>query len=87
MIRAGGYLRISSDPKDKRYGVNRQREDVTTLADVKGWQIVDWYPDNDRSASSGKERPEWYRLLSDVSAAVEWWPRRRYAGAVAWDRY
>ena len=79
LIRAGGYLRISSDPKDKRQGVNRQREDVTTLADVKGWQIVDWYPDNDRSASSGKERPEWDRLLADVKAG-------RIDAIAAWDQ-
>ena len=36
MTRAGCYCRISSDPRDKREGVGRQREDTTTLCEVKG---------------------------------------------------
>jgi DNA invertase Pin-like site-specific DNA recombinase len=69
-IRASGYCRISSDPKDKREGVDRQRQDVTALCEVKGWQLAGFYIDNDRSASNGKDRPLWDRLLADIEAGT-----------------
>ena len=78
-VRAGCYLRISSDPNDKREGVNRQREDTAALCEVKGWTVADVYPDNDRSASSGRERPEWDRLLSDIKAG-------KIDAIAAWDQ-
>jgi DNA invertase Pin-like site-specific DNA recombinase len=67
-VRAGCYCRISSDPSDKRQGVDRQREDTTVMCEVQGWTPVDFYEDNDRSASNGKDRPEWARLLADIAA-------------------
>jgi DNA invertase Pin-like site-specific DNA recombinase len=66
--RAGCYLRISSDKKDKREGVDRQKDDTTDQCEIYGWTPVGYYTDNDRSASSGKARPEWDRLLGDVKA-------------------
>jgi DNA invertase Pin-like site-specific DNA recombinase len=78
-IRAACYCRISSDPKDKREGVDRQREDTAALCELKGWTIADVYVDNDRSASSGKARPEWERLLADVEAG-------RIDAVAAWDQ-
>lgn len=81
LIRAACYCRISSDPNDKREGVDRQREDTTALCEVKGWTPVGFYVDNDRSASNGKGRPEWERLLADVEAgevdAVAAWDQDR----------
>jgi DNA invertase Pin-like site-specific DNA recombinase len=70
LVRAGCYLRISSDPNDKREGVDRQREDTTALCEIKGWTPVDFYPDNNRSASNGKQRPQWERLLADIKAGT-----------------
>jgi DNA invertase Pin-like site-specific DNA recombinase len=72
LIRAGCYLRISSDPKDKREGIDRQREDTTALCEVKGWAPVDFYIDNDRSASNGRQRPAWDRMheLEDLRRFV-----------------
>jgi DNA invertase Pin-like site-specific DNA recombinase len=67
-IRAACYCRISSDPKDKREGVTRQKEDTAVLCEVNGWQVADYYVDNDVSASNGGLRPEWNRLLDDVKA-------------------
>lgn len=78
-IRAGCYCRISSDPDDKREGVNRQREDTAALCEIKGWDIAAVYIDNDRSASSGKERPEWDRLLADIKAG-------KIDAIAAWDQ-
>jgi DNA invertase Pin-like site-specific DNA recombinase len=80
-IRAGCYLRISSDPEDKRNGVVRQREDTATLCEKEGWQLVRYYEDNDRSASNGKDRPRWEELLADIKAgeidAVAAWDQDR----------
>jgi DNA invertase Pin-like site-specific DNA recombinase len=78
-VRAGCYCRISSDPKDKREGVDRQREDTTALCEVKGWTPAEFYVDNDKSASNGGERPEWDRLLSDVKAG-------KIDAIAAWDQ-
>lgn len=77
--RAGCYCRISSDPTDKREGVDRQRQDTSALCEIKGWTPAEYYIDNDRSASSGKDRPEWDRLLSDITAG-------KIDAIAAWDQ-
>jgi len=77
--RAGCYLRISSDPDDKREGVDRQRDDTAIICELNGWQIADIYTDNDRSASNGKARPQWDRLLADVKAG-------KIDAIAAWDQ-
>jgi DNA invertase Pin-like site-specific DNA recombinase len=79
LVRAGCYLRISSDPDDKREGVQRQREDTTALCEVKGWTPVDFYEDNNRSASNGKDRPRWDDLLADITAG-------KIDAIAAWDQ-
>ena len=80
-VRAACYCRISSDPKDKREGVDRQQEDTAALCELKGWRVAGFYIDNDRSASNGKGRPEWARLLADIEAgeidAVAAWDQDR----------
>ena len=69
MVKAAAlYARISSDPEGDRLGVTRQREDCEALAARKGWPIADVYIDDDRSAYSGKPRPEYRRLLDDIAA-------------------
>lgn len=78
-VRAGCYLRISSDPDDKRKGVQRQREDTAVLCEIKEWVVAGYYEDNDRSASNGKRRPEWERLLADIRAG-------RIDAIAAWDQ-
>jgi DNA invertase Pin-like site-specific DNA recombinase len=78
-LHAGCYCRISSDPDDKREGVTRQREDTSALCEVKGWKVAGYYVDNDRSASSGGERPEWERLLADVESG-------KIDAIAAWDQ-
>ncbi|WP_046317824.1 recombinase family protein [Mycobacterium sp. UM_Kg1] len=78
-VRAGCYLRISSDPRDKRAGVARQREDTAALCELKGWAVAELYCDNDVSASRGKARPEWDRLLADIKAG-------RIDAIAAWDQ-
>lgn len=74
--RAGIYARISSDD-GTALGVGRQIADCRKLADAKGWTVAEIYEDNDVSASSGKPRPQYQRLLAaidsgEVNALVVW---------------
>jgi DNA invertase Pin-like site-specific DNA recombinase len=80
-VRAGCYLRISSDPEDKKQGTQRQREDTATLCEKEGWTVAGIYPDDNRSASNGKDRPKWKQLLADIKAgeidAIAAWDQDR----------
>lgn len=62
---AAVYVRISSDPDGLRLGVTRQEEDCRALAQRLGWIVAEVYADNDVSASKGKRRPEFERMLRD----------------------
>jgi len=77
MKAVGVYARISSDVLGEGLGVARQRQDCAALAECHGWTVVDTYVDNDVSAFSGKRRPEYERLLTDVRSG-------RVHGIVAW---
>ncbi|HEX2625607.1 MAG TPA: recombinase family protein, partial [Candidatus Limnocylindrales bacterium] len=75
--RAAIYARISNDPEGDRLGVNRQVEDCRKEAERRGWPVVDLYVDDDKSAWSGKVRPEYQRMVADIDArkidAVLFW--------------
>ena len=75
---AGIYVRISSDSLGTGLGVRRQRADCESLAERLGWDVVDVYEDNDVSATSGKERPAYARMMRDVEGG-------RIRGLVVWD--
>ncbi|MDD9206752.1 recombinase family protein [Georgenia sp. 10Sc9-8] len=62
------YARISSDQTGEGLGVQRQLEDCRRLARERGWVVAEEYVDNDFSAYSGKTRPAYERMLSDVEA-------------------
>ena len=71
------YARISSDRSGDQAGVTRQLSDCEALAARRGWTVVERYVDDDTSAYSGKARPAYKRLLSDIkdghiSAVVVW---------------
>lgn len=77
VLRAGIYTRISWDPDGQRAGVERQRVDCEALCADRGWEIAQYFEDNDRLAYSGKGRPAYERLLaavneSRVDAVVTW---------------
>lgn len=81
------YLRISRDRTGEGLGVDRQREDCLDLAKQLGWEVADLYIDNDISATSGKPRPEYRRMLADLDAGsanaiIAWHPDRLYRRAV-----
>ncbi|WP_169330615.1 recombinase family protein [Janibacter hoylei] len=74
---AGVYVRISSDPTGQRLGVTRQRDACTQRAAQHGWRVHRVYEDNDVSAYSGKPRPQYEQMLTDlehgiIDAVVVW---------------
>jgi DNA invertase Pin-like site-specific DNA recombinase len=83
MPRAAIYVRISRDPAGKEAGVTRQEADCRKLAADRGWDVVALFPDNDRSATSGKKRPGWEALLAaietdEIDALVAYSSSRMY---------
>ena len=79
--RAALYARISQDAEGSGLGVARQEADARALAERRGWEVANVYVDNDLSAYSGKARPAYRRLLSDlkagqIDAVVAWHPDR-----------
>ena len=73
---AAVYLRISEDRSGEQLGVTRQREDCLALCQSKGWTPVE-YLDPDTSASNGKRREDYERMLADIrdgaiGAVVVW---------------
>ncbi|MGE0794638.1 MAG: recombinase family protein [Acidimicrobiia bacterium] len=63
---AAVYARISSDQDGSALGVSRQLDDCRRLARESGWVVGHEYVDNDVSAFSGKRRPAFEQLLTDV---------------------
>ena len=63
---AAVYARISSDVTGEGLGVKRQLEDCRKLAKDRGWVVAEEYVDNDISAFTGKARPAYERMLSDI---------------------
>lgn len=82
-MRAAIYCRISRDISGESLGVTRQLEDCKALVESLGWSAVEVFTDNDISATSGKPRPEYRRMLKaiedgEVDALVAWAPDRLY---------
>lgn len=64
------YARISADVEGKSLGLQRQLEDCRKLAAERGWVVGHEYVDNDISAYSGKARPGYEAMCSDLAAGV-----------------
>ncbi|PCE15896.1 hypothetical protein AUC47_10240 [Microbacterium sp. SZ1] len=60
------YCRISDDPTGRAAGVERQRDECMALAEARGEKVLEVIVDNDLSATSGKRRPGFERVLSLV---------------------
>lgn len=80
-VRAGIYQRISDDRRGDELGVTRQEEDNRALCEQRGWEVADVFTDNDISASRGRRRPEYERMLQavkdgELDALVAWHPDR-----------
>jgi DNA invertase Pin-like site-specific DNA recombinase len=71
------YLRQSLDKHGDMLAVDRQRDGCRALCADRGWTDLAEYIDNDTSATNGKPRPAYARLLADidggkVTALVVW---------------
>lgn len=64
------YARMSEDIPGNQAGVTRQIEDCRQLAQRHGWRVVAEFVDNDMSAWSRRERPEFSRLLTSIRAGL-----------------
>ena len=62
------YCRISDDKSKAAAGVGSQHQDNEEMAGEIGVTLRRTYTDNDLSAYSGVERPEFERLLADIAA-------------------
>src|SRR3954466_3605043 len=76
-MRAAVYARQSLDRTGEGAAVDRQVADCQRIADQRGWVVVETITDNDTSASTGKPRPGYQRLLGlmrsrSVDAIVVW---------------
>jgi site-specific DNA recombinase len=60
------YVRQSQDKTGNYAAVERQESACRLLAEAKGWDDLRVYRDNDISATSGKPRPEFERLVKDI---------------------
>lgn len=67
-MKASIYVRISQDRAGERAGVTRQREDCLRRANERGWELLSIHEDNDTSARSGKRRPGFEAMLSEVES-------------------
>src|SRR3954447_11424567 len=75
--RAVIYCRQSLDRSGEGLAVTRQREDAEALCRERGWTVLDVITDNDVSASNGKPRPGFLRVLDlvegrQVDVVVAW---------------
>jgi DNA invertase Pin-like site-specific DNA recombinase len=71
------YTRISQDQTGQAVGVGNQLEKCRAFIKSKGWTEGKLYSDNDISATSGKVRPDFERLLQDAPPVVVAWEQSR----------
>jgi DNA invertase Pin-like site-specific DNA recombinase len=76
-MQAAIYLRQSEDRDNNQLAVNRQREDCVKLCAERGWATTE-YTDDNVSATNGKRRPAYQRMLADIRAGL-------IDAVVAWD--
>lgn len=76
-MKAAIYLRQSLDRDGQGVAVERQRQDAVALCQERGWEPTE-YVDNSISATSGKPRPAYLRMLEDIEAG-------RVQAVVVWD--
>lgn len=78
-IDAAIYLRISLDREMDGLAIERQRKDCEAIALQKGWNVVDEYVDQSKSATSKTRiRPAYDRLVGDYEAG-------KFSAIICWD--
>ncbi len=79
--RAAIYVRISQDRHHDELGIARQERACRQKAKTKGWDVVEVFDDDDRSAFTGKPRKRYLAMVEalkagEVDAIVAWAPDR-----------
>lgn len=64
------YARVSDDDRGAAEGVESQHADNEEFGEEIGRPLAGTYQDNSLSAFTGRERPEFQRLLADVAAGL-----------------
>ncbi len=71
------YTRLSQDRDGTGLAVERQETESRDLARRLGLEVTRVYSDNDFSATNGKVRPEFERMLADEPPAIVTWHQDR----------
>jgi len=71
------YARISQDRDGNENGVRRQVDECLHWAEAHNVTVAETYIDNDISATTGKRRPEYERMIADIREC-------RRDGVIAW---
>lgn len=67
------YARISLDRTGEQLGVDRQLDEMRQWVAARGWTVAAEHVDNSISATTGKERPAFERLLASEPEAIVCW--------------
>lgn len=91
-MRASIYVRISRDREGSGLGVAAQEADCREVAQSLGCTIVSVHTDNDLSAYSGKPRPGYKALLSEIEsksidAVIAWHTDRLHRSMTELENY
>jgi site-specific DNA recombinase len=70
MTKTALYVRQSEDKTGHAAAVQRQERDCRLLAEAKGWESPTLYADNSISATNGKTRKDFERLVDDIEAGA-----------------
>ena len=86
------YARISQDRDGAGHGVARQVADCRAEAKRRGWTVAEEYVDDDVSAYSGKARPAYQRMLTDLAdgqrdAVIVWHMDRLHRRPIELERF
>ena len=78
MIRAVGYIRMSSDRQEASPG--QQREEILKLAKKDGYEIIRWYVDEGISGDATEQRKDFQRMIKDAETLND------FCVIVCWDQ-
>lgn len=67
MNRVAGYIRVSTDEQLDGYSLSAQEKAINDFASLKGWQVVNIYKEEGRSAKSDL-RPVFQQMIDDAKA-------------------
>lgn len=86
------YARISQDRSGDELGVRRQLEDCRAEAERRGWIVAQEYVDDDVSAYSGRKRPAYEQMLTDIAegrrdAVMVWHMDRLHRRPIELERF